>query len=54
MRVYSWSDWNTDHIGRHNVTPAEARQVVEHARSPYPEHADGGKLRVRGKTESGR
>jgi hypothetical protein len=54
MRVYSWNDWNTDHIGQHQVLPAEARYVIEHARRSYPQYCGKEKWRVRGKTALGR
>jgi len=54
MRAYSWNDWNLRHVGRHNVTPAEARYVADYARSPHPEYVGDGKWHVRGKTSAGR
>lgn len=54
MGAYSWNDWNIEHIGRHDVIPAEARHVVEHALPPYPEFIGDGKWRVRGRTAHGR
>lgn len=37
------------------LTPAEARYVVEHARTPFPEfHQGNERWRVRGQTQDGR
>jgi uncharacterized DUF497 family protein len=54
MRIYSWAESNTTHIAKHGVTQAEAQDVVERARAPYPEYIGTGKWRVIGKTGLGR
>ena len=52
--IFSWNRWNTEHIASHGVTPAEAEQIVEGARPPFPQPAGESKLKVWGQTESGR
>jgi hypothetical protein len=51
---FVWNEWNIDHIAEHGVVPVEAEFVVRGARPPFPEAVGDGKLRVRGKTRTGR
>jgi len=51
---FRWNEWNTEHVGRHGVTPGEAEQVVYEARSPYPSYEGGGKFLVCGHGRGGR
>jgi hypothetical protein len=52
--IFSWNDWNVDHIAAHGVTPAEAEHVVRRAEPPYPKELPGDKLLVWGRTPAGR
>jgi len=52
--IFQWDDCNVFHIGEHGVTPDEAKYVIDHARSPYPEERPEEKLLVWGQTEAGR
>lgn len=52
--IFLWNQWNIEHIGRHGVSPDEARYVVEHASARYPERIGRNKYRVRGRTQQGR
>jgi hypothetical protein len=33
---FRWKPWNIQHLGRHDVTPAEAESVVRTARGAFP------------------
>jgi uncharacterized DUF497 family protein len=48
---FRWNAWNTEHVGRHGVSPAEAEQVV---RSGRPLYRGDGKYLVRGRGSGGR
>jgi len=52
--IFAWDATNRDHIAKHDVTPAEARFVVESARPPFPQEVGDGKRRVWGATPAGR
>ena len=52
--IFAWDEINREHIGRHGVTPAEARFVVENAAAPFPQELGDGKRRVWGPTPAGR
>lgn len=52
--LFAWDEWNLDHVGRHDVTAAEAEHVVIHAEPPWPQETGEGKLLVWGPTEDGR
>jgi hypothetical protein len=52
--VFSWDEWNRDHIARHDVEPEEAEYVVRRARPPFPREVGGGKFAVWGATATGR
>ena len=52
--IFSWDDWNIDHIAEHNVTRREAEYVVTHADPPFPSESNDGKLVVWGQTRDGR
>lgn len=52
--IFAWDDTNIEHLAKHNVSPAEAREVVEDARSPFPMEIGDGKLLVWGSTVDGR
>ena len=54
MRVYSWDGRNIGHIAEHGIAPTEAREVVEHARPPFPQYVGDGKWLVRGQAQAGR
>jgi uncharacterized DUF497 family protein len=53
MYEFRWTEWNVEKVLRHNVSPDEAEYVVNHARSPYPEHRGDGKWAVWGRTWAG-
>ncbi|HSU67669.1 MAG TPA: hypothetical protein VLJ39_12415 [Tepidisphaeraceae bacterium] len=52
--VFSWDDWNVEHIAGHGVTPYEAEYVVKHAAPPFPHEVGDEKYRVWGRTDDGR
>lgn len=52
--IFSWDDWNREHIARHGVTPEEAEEVVANATAPFPREEGDGKYLVWGKTAAGR
>jgi uncharacterized DUF497 family protein len=52
--IFAWDEKNREHLGKHDVTPAEAEFVVENAEPPFPQHIGDGKRRVWGATNSGR
>jgi uncharacterized DUF497 family protein len=47
---FRWNAHNIEHIGAHDITPAEAEYVVDHARTPFPEMIGKGKRYVAGRT----
>jgi len=51
---FRWIAWNIEKCERHGVDPAEAQEIVNGARAPYPRRIDRGKTLVRGQTASGR
>jgi hypothetical protein len=51
---FSWDQWNTQHVGEHNVGPDEAEEVVRGARRPFPRLMGHDKILVRGATRTGR
>ncbi|QOV89500.1 hypothetical protein [Humisphaera borealis] len=51
---FVWDDWNTAHIGKHQVEPFEAEDVIRRAARPYPKGMGNGKFLVRGRTRGGR
>ena len=52
--IFSWDDWNVNHIAKHGVTPAEAEHVVRHAADPFPRSTGDHKSIVWGQTGEGR
>jgi uncharacterized DUF497 family protein len=52
--VFSWDEWNIDHIAEHGVAPGEAEYVVKHAAPPFPREIGEGKIKVWGRTADGR
>jgi uncharacterized DUF497 family protein len=52
--VFSWDDYNREHIAKHNVDLEEAEQVVRNAEIPFPQTIEDDKLVVWGPTASGR
>jgi len=52
--IFAWDETNRDHIAKHDVTPTEARFVVENAKPPFPQELGDGKRRVWGPTMDGR
>src|SRR5665213_2886056 len=52
--LFSWDDWNIDHIAKHNVKPSEAEYIVRHAASPFPREMGDEKYKVWGQTADGR
>lgn len=53
-RVFVWTERNLEHIAKHNVSPEEARDVVDGAERPYPTLVGSRKWLVRGRTLAGR
>ena len=51
---FRWNEWNVEHIGRHGITPAEAEEVVEWAKRPYPLHREDDKWLAWGRSVGGR
>jgi uncharacterized DUF497 family protein len=51
--IFSWDDWNVDHIAKHGVTPADAEHVVRNAEAPFPRALADDKLVVWGQAEDG-
>lgn len=51
---FRWIQWNVDKVDSHGVTPDEAEDVVQAARTPYPQQRVDNKLLVRGSTAAGR
>jgi uncharacterized DUF497 family protein len=52
--IFSYDDWNRQHVSKHGVQRADAEYVVEHATPPYPQRIEGGKLIVYGPDRAGR
>lgn len=52
--IFSWNEWNVEHIAEHGVTPDEAEDVVTHALPPFPRETGDDKFVVWGRTEVGR
>jgi hypothetical protein len=52
--AFSWSDANVAHIGKHDVVPKEAEEVVRAAMPPFPRDLGDGKSMVWGQTTAGR
>ena len=52
--LFSWDDWNTEHIVAHGVNRAEAEHVVRNAAVPFPRDVGGEKFSVWGQTPVGR
>lgn len=51
--IFSWDEWNIDHVAKHGVTPADAEYVVRHAEQPFPGVLADDKLVVWGRAEDG-
>lgn len=51
---FRWIEWNVLKCEKHNVTPAEAEDVVIGARRPYPRKIEDEKVLVCGQTVGGR
>jgi uncharacterized DUF497 family protein len=54
MIVFSWDEWNLQHIETHGVKPVEAEYVVRNAKRPFPREISDDKQLVWGQTERGR
>jgi hypothetical protein len=52
--IFLWSWRNEEHLTKHAVAPAEANELVERAKPPYPEDIGDHKWSVRGRTRAGR
>jgi uncharacterized DUF497 family protein len=52
--LFSWDEWNVEHIDEHGVSPAEAEHVVKRAEPPFPREIGEGKYKVWGRTQDGR
>ncbi len=52
--IFQWNAGNGRHIAKHGVTEAEAQEVADHARPPFPRAIEDDKHLVWGRTESGR
>ena len=51
---YYWDDWNSEHATRHGISQSESIYVVNHRQPPDPGPVGDEKLRVWGKTSTGR
>ena len=51
---FGWNEWNEQHIARHGVGKAEAEEVIDNARPPYPTYRGEGKYLVWGPGPGGR
>ena len=51
---FRWNEWNTDHVGKHGVSPEEAEMVVRDARQPFPRKIEDDKWLVWGRGQGGR
>jgi hypothetical protein len=52
--VFSWDDFNRDHVAKHQVGLDEAEHVVRNAENPFPQTIEDDKLVVWGPTAAGR
>src|SRR5438094_187845 len=52
--IFAWDDRNREHIAKHGVTPAEAEEGIQSARSPFPRAMQDDKFMVWGQTQAGR
>ena len=52
--AFSWTDANIGHIGKHDVAPEEAEEVVRAALPPFPRDLGDGKSMVWAQTTAGR
>ena len=52
IRELLWTDWNIEHIARHNVSPDEVEEVCYS--NPFVTKARNKTLRIIGQTYSGR
>jgi uncharacterized DUF497 family protein len=52
-RPIRWNAWNAEHIGRHNVSRAEAEQIIVNAKPPFPKYQGDGRWLIRGQTDDG-
>jgi uncharacterized DUF497 family protein len=50
---FRWNEPNVDHIGEHNIVPAEAAYVVNHPFRGYPRAMEDEKYLVKGQTAEG-
>lgn len=48
---FRWNEWNTAHVAKHGVAPAEAEQIV---RDGLPLYRGDGKYLVQGRGRGGR
>ena len=51
--VFAWDDWNKQHVQKYGSNEADAKYIVEHAESPFPQEIGSGKYLVWGQTSSG-
>jgi uncharacterized DUF497 family protein len=51
--IFSWDQWNIDHVSKHGVAPGDAEYVVRHAEQPFPRVLGDDKLVVWGQTQGG-
>lgn len=51
---FRWNSWNVEHVGNHDVEPAEAEEAVAGARSPFPLVQQDDRYLVWGRTNEGR
>jgi uncharacterized DUF497 family protein len=51
--IFSWDDWNIDHVAKHGVTRADAEHVIRNAEPPFPRVLADDKLVVWGQAEDG-
>ncbi len=52
IRELLWSNWNIEHIARHNVSPNEVEEACYN--DPFVTRARNNTLRIIGQTDSGR
>ena len=52
--IFLWSTRNAEHIAIHEVSPAEAEDVITNAKPPFPEPTGDDKHVVLGRTLNGR
>jgi uncharacterized DUF497 family protein len=53
-KIFVWKRQNVAHIAKHDVSPEEAKYVVEHAPRRYPQRVGEHRYIVRGRTATGR